>query len=294
MNQGWAGQGRLAIRPRVPRRLGGWPDDLRKPARQRIVAIMRVREMRKLVRLRTVPLDAEDPAARRLLRHRRPAAGGQAADPAAGVRLRGRGGRRGDLGRGERGRLPLLAVPAPGAGRGGVGRHVGAWCSARPCRCRWCSAPTGYTRMLHPDGEIGAARSAAAARAAVHAVDDGDDRDRGAAGRGRGGPGGELWFQLYLTQRPGAVVRPGGPGRRQRVHGAGGHGGHDGGRQPRAGPAQRPVDPARADLATVASVAVKPGLLVPAAVRAGPRLRELRRAGPRRRSGSRRTSSTPT
>ena len=94
-----------------------------------------------------------------------------------------------------------------------VGRHVGPGALARRCRCRSLLGPTGYTRMLHPDGEIGGARSAAAARAAVHAVDDGDDRDRGAAGAVVG-PDGRAVVPAVPDQGPGAVVRPGGPGGR--------------------------------------------------------------------------------
>jgi L-lactate dehydrogenase (cytochrome) len=94
-------------------------------------------------------------------------------------------------------------------------------------------APTGYTRMLHPDGEIGAARSALRhglpytlstmattgieeLRASVGggSVGDGGIGD-GGIGRSRAGDGGsqggaiatgsagrdrELWFQLYLTR----------------------------------------------------------------------------------------------
>jgi L-lactate dehydrogenase (cytochrome) len=100
-------------------------------------------------------------------------------------------------------------------------------------------APTGYTRMLHPDGEIGSARSAfrhglpytlstmattgvEELRAAVGGGTAGDGLGPGPGGRGPGGdgpggdgPGGgtsggaiasgagrlnaELWFQLYLT-----------------------------------------------------------------------------------------------
>jgi L-lactate dehydrogenase (cytochrome) len=58
--------------------------------------------------------------------------------------------------------------------------------------------PVGYTRMLHPDGEIGAARSALR-----HGVPytlstmaaTGIEELRAGAG-----PGGDLWFQLYLTR----------------------------------------------------------------------------------------------
>src|SRR6201987_2529456 len=61
--------------------------------------------------------------------------------------------------------------------------------------------PAGYTRMLHPDGEIGAARSALR-----HGVpytlstmaSTGIEELRAGAGAG-----GDLWFQLYLTRNRG-------------------------------------------------------------------------------------------
>ena len=61
--------------------------------------------------------------------------------------------------------------------------------------------PAGYTRMLHPDGEIGAARSALR-----HGVpytlstmaSTGIEELR--AGAAPAGAGGDLWFQLYLTR----------------------------------------------------------------------------------------------
>jgi L-lactate dehydrogenase (cytochrome) len=78
--------------------------------------------------------------------------------------------------------------------------------------------PTGYTRMLHPDGEIAGARSAARhglpytlstmattgieeLRASVRAAGVGA-AGLGAAGLGAAGlgAGAELWFQLYLTR----------------------------------------------------------------------------------------------
>jgi L-lactate dehydrogenase (cytochrome) len=79
--------------------------------------------------------------------------------------------------------------------------------------------PTGYTRMLHPDGEIGGARSAVRhglpytlstmattgieeLRAGVSGVGSAASAGGGAgatAGVSAGG-GGELWFQLYLTR----------------------------------------------------------------------------------------------
>ena len=91
-------------------------------------------------------------------------------------------------------------------------------------------APTGYTRMLHPDGEIGAARSAfrhglpyTLSTMATTGIEElrasigggaggggagGGGTSGGAGGDGTGGDGtggdgildGELWFQLYLTR----------------------------------------------------------------------------------------------
>jgi L-lactate dehydrogenase (cytochrome) len=58
-------------------------------------------------------------------------------------------------------------------------------------------APVGYTRMLHPDGEIGAARSAlrhgvpyTLSTMAATGIEE----------LRAGAPGGDLWFQLYLTR----------------------------------------------------------------------------------------------
>ena len=106
-------------------------------------------------------------------------------------------------------------------------------------------APTGYTRMLHPDGEIGAARSAlrhGLPYTLSTMATTGIEELRASAG----GPDGELWFQLYLTrdraQAYDLVDRAAASGYTALVvtvdtvvRG-----------QPRAGPAQRPVDPARA------------------------------------------------
>jgi len=78
-------------------------------------------------------------------------------------------------------------------------------------------APTGYTRVLHPDGEIGAARSAlrhglpytlstmattgiGELRASVGGGSAGAAAADGGSAGGAAGPGGELWFQLYLLR----------------------------------------------------------------------------------------------
>ena len=71
--------------------------------------------------------------------------------------------------------------------------------------------PTGYTRMLHPDGEIGAARSAlrhgVPYTLSTMATTGIEELRAGVAGAGSGhtgtghaGTGNYLWFQLYLTR----------------------------------------------------------------------------------------------
>ena len=71
--------------------------------------------------------------------------------------------------------------------------------------------PAGYTRMLHPDGEIGAARSAlrhgVPYTLSTMATTGIEELRAGVAGAGSGhtgtghaGTGNYLWFQLYLTR----------------------------------------------------------------------------------------------
>jgi L-lactate dehydrogenase (cytochrome) len=63
--------------------------------------------------------------------------------------------------------------------------------------------PTGYTRMLHPDGEIGGARSAARhglPYTLSTMATTGVEELRAAVPAGGAAGGGELWFQLYLTR----------------------------------------------------------------------------------------------
>ena len=76
--------------------------------------------------------------------------------------------------------------------------------------------PAGYTRMMHPDGEIGAARSAlrhgvpytlsTMASTGIEELRAGVTGAGAAPGGGvpaqgaPAGPGGDLWFQLYLTR----------------------------------------------------------------------------------------------
>lgn len=71
--------------------------------------------------------------------------------------------------------------------------------------------PVGYTRMLHPDGEIGAARSALRHglpyTLSTMASTGIEELRAGVSAVGSGGPAGsDLWFQLYLTRnRPQAL-----------------------------------------------------------------------------------------
>jgi L-lactate dehydrogenase (cytochrome) len=173
---------------------------------RRIVAVMRVREMRKLVRLRAVPLDAQ---ARRL---------GSCYDIA-------------DLRRAAKRRIPRpvfdyvdgaadeeIAVaanvaafrswrflPRVLAGVASADTSAAVFSSVLPVPM--VLGPTGYTRMLHPDGEIAGARSAARhglpytlSTMATTGIEE-LRASVGAAGLGSvGGAGAELWFQLYLTR----------------------------------------------------------------------------------------------
>jgi L-lactate dehydrogenase (cytochrome) len=165
--------------------------------RKGIVAIMRVREMRRLVQLRTVPLDAR---ARRL---------GACYDIA-------------DLRRAAKRRIPRPVfdyvdgaadeeisvaanvaafrswrfLPRVLAGVGQTDTSAPVLGSALPVPM--VLAPTGYTRMLHPDGEIGSARSAfrhGLPYTLSTMATTGVEELRGAVGDDA-----ELWFQLYLTR----------------------------------------------------------------------------------------------
>jgi L-lactate dehydrogenase (cytochrome) len=173
---------------------------------RRIVAIMRVREMRKLVRLRTVPLDAQ---ARRL---------GSCYDIA-------------DLRRAAKRRIPRpvfdyvdgaadeeIAVAAnvaafrswrflPRVLAGVESADTSATVFSSTLPVPMVLGPIGYTRMLHPEGEIGGARSAmqhglpyTLSTMATTGVEELRAAVSSGAGRGAAGSAAELWFQLYLTR----------------------------------------------------------------------------------------------
>ena len=65
----------------------------------------------------------------------------------------------------------------------------------RPTAVPFAFAPTGFTRMMHTEGERAVARVAARRGHSLRAVDDGHDVDRG--GR-RGCRRRQEWFQLYM------------------------------------------------------------------------------------------------
>ena len=159
--------------------------------------------------------------------------------------------------------------------------------------------PTGYTRMLHPDGEIGGARSAARhglpytlstmATTGVEELRARSGRGPSRAGvgpgsrAGRGWGGGELWFQLYLTrdraQSYDLVDRAAALGYTALVVTVDTVVAGNRVRDLRNGLSIPP----ELTLATIASVGGQAVVLVPAAVRAAARLRQLRRGGRRRR-----------
>ena len=135
-------------------------------------------------------------------------------------------------------------------------------------------APTGYTRMMHPAGEIAAARAAqrhglpytlsTVATTTIEAVAEAAQPD--------------LWFQLYILRDSRADQGAGRPGGRGQVPGAGGDGRHLRDRPPDPGPPQRAGHPARADAEHAGQHRGQAGLLDPDAAQPGHRLRQLRRA----------------
>jgi len=73
----------------------------------------------------------------------------------------------------------------------------------RPLPVPLLLGPVGYTRMLHPDGEIGAARSAlrhGLPYTLSTMASTGIEELRSGVSSGPAGMPGDLWFQLYLTR----------------------------------------------------------------------------------------------
>jgi L-lactate dehydrogenase (cytochrome) len=163
---------------------------------RRIVASMRVREMRKLVQLRTVTLDARtrrlascyDVAdLRRVAKRRIPRPVFDYVDGAADEEIA--------VAANTAAFRSWRFLPRVLAGVASADTSAPVLGATLPAP--FLLGPAGYTRMMHPDGEIGAARSALR-----HGVpytlstmaSTGIEELRAGAG------GGDLWFQLYLTR----------------------------------------------------------------------------------------------
>jgi len=185
---------------------------------------MRASEIRQLIRLKPVELDAT--------RRRLPAchdiaglrAAGRRLTPRPGLRLRRRRGRRGAIGTREHQGAPAMAVPAARAGERVGGGHL----RGVPRLGGTAAAGPGPDRV-HPDGSPGRrdrrGAGGAAAPPAVHAVHDGDHDHRGG---GRGRPG-----TAHCAPGPGTTPDPAprrsGPGTETptRTPGAGGEAGRE-------------------------------------------------------------------
>src|SRR5215471_21374926 len=169
---------------------------------------MRVREMRRLVQLRSVPLDATERRLaacydvadlRRVARRRIPRPVFDYVDGAADEELA--------VVANASAFRAWRFLPRVLASVETVDLSCSVLGSVLPAP--FVLGPAGYTRMLHPDGEIGAARSAfrhgmpytlstmaATGIEELRAGVSGDSPASGVAGM----PGGELWFQLYLLK----------------------------------------------------------------------------------------------
>lgn len=164
---------------------------------RRIVAVMKVREMRKLVQLRAVSLDATQRRLgscydvgdlRRVAKRLIPRPVFDYVDGAADEEIA--------VAANVAAYRSWRFLPRVLAGVAAVDTSATVYGSALPVPM--VLAPTGYTRMLHPDGEIGAARSAVRhglpytlSTMATTGIED---------LRAAAGPDAELWFQLYLTK----------------------------------------------------------------------------------------------
>jgi L-lactate dehydrogenase (cytochrome) len=173
---------------------------------QRIVGGMRMQEMRKLVRMRSVELDATRRrlaachdigdlrrAARRLI----PTPVFDYVDGAADEELTVRA----NVAAFRQWRfLPRVLTDVSSV-------DTSTSIFGRPVPVPFALAPVGYTRMLHPDGESGAARSAVRhglpytlSTMATTSIEDLAAAVSGTAPGGSSGQGSALWFQLYVLK----------------------------------------------------------------------------------------------
>ena len=141
--------------------------------------------------------------------------------------------------------------------------------------------PAGYTRMMHPDGEIGAARSALrhGLPYTLSTMASTGIEELRAAVAGVSGAAADLWFQLYLTRNRAQafdlVARAADNGYSTLVVTVDTIVAGNRVRDLRNGLSIPPA----LTLSTRGVGGRQAVLLVPAAVRAGARLRQLRRAG---------------
>jgi L-lactate dehydrogenase (cytochrome) len=169
-------------------------------AARRIVASMRVREMRKLIQLRPVPLDATarrlgacyDVADLRLAAKRRiPRPVFDYVDGAADEEIAAAAN--------TAAFRSWRFLPRVLAGVASADTAAPLFGATLPVPL--LLGPAGYTRMLHPDGEIGAARSAlrhGLPYTLSTMASTGIEELR--AGAAPAAADGDLWFQLYLTR----------------------------------------------------------------------------------------------
>jgi L-lactate dehydrogenase (cytochrome) len=159
---------------------------------------MKVRDMRKLVRLRTVPLDATSRRLgscydladlRRVAKRRTPRPVFDYVDGAADEEIAAAAN--------EAAFRSWRFLPRVLAGVASTDTSAPLLGGSLPVP--FLLGPAGYTRMLHPDGEIGAARSAlrhgvpyTLSTMATTGIDE--------LRAGVGGLPGSLWFQLYVTK----------------------------------------------------------------------------------------------
>ena len=104
-------------------------------------------------------------------------------------------------------------------------------------------APTGFTRMMHTEGERAVVSVAEEVGIPYTLSTMGTTTIEDVAAAA---PGARKWFQLYLWRDRGAGQGPGAAGRRRRLRHADAHRGHPGRRRPAARCAQRADRPARA------------------------------------------------
>ena len=166
---------------------------------------------------------------------RRPAPHRQAPPARRRVRLHRRRRRGRAHARRQRGRVRRRPRSGPGCCAASRRSTIGSTLLGRPLAYPLVLAPTGFTRIADPEGELAVARAAARAGLPVHAVDAQHPLDRGGPRRQRRPP---VVPGLRLA-RPRAGQGDDRPGRRRPLRGARAHRRHRGARPARARRAPR-------------------------------------------------------